>query len=157
PSSVVDLSGLQGPLGIVQPGPNSFYAGTGATILIPNVTALDQANLTIIGSGQISTAQLTGLTRSQVVIDGATTTFLGVTDTTGSSFQYRNGGSGLFQPTADLMVSGVFPPATALANQPVQMIWEVTNIGTALTNGSWVDALLLSTDGLPGNDLFVGS
>ena len=32
-------------------------------------------------------------------------------------------------------------PASVVANQPVQMSWEVRNLGTALTNGVWSDGV----------------
>lgn len=156
PNSLIDLSGLQGIL-TVQTSSQSFFVGAGATILIPNVTGLDKTSLTIVDTGQIATGQLTSLTSCDVTINDAVIAFLALTDITGTTFEYLNGGDAVFQPQSDLTVTGVFSPATAIASQPVQVIWELSNIGTSLTNGSWLDGVLLSADTLPGNDIFIGS
>ncbi len=154
--SLVDLSGLSGVLSNTQAGQTLFNVSAGGTVLLPNVTGLDQVTLAIQGTGSFPTAQLTSLTRSTVSIDGTTVMFLGLTDITGTTFQYLNGGAAVFQPPADFVVSQILVPASIVANQPVQVVWEIANQGTSVTNASWSDGLYLSQDANPTNCYFLG-
>jgi hypothetical protein len=154
--SVIDLSGWNGPLANTSSATMYLTVANGGTILIPGVTALDRVTLTIRGTGIIPTTQLTALTGSSVVIDGAHVNFGALADTTGTTFDYRNGGTAVFLAPVDLVVSAVLAPGTAVANQPVPIVWEITNRGTGLTNGAWSDALFLSADAQPRNDELVG-
>ncbi len=154
--SFVDLSGLHGTLGGTQPGSTFLEVGAGGTVLIPNVTSLDDVILTIQDTGTVSTEQLTAVTRSDVTVDGTTAVFANVTDTTGSTFEYLNGGGALFQPPADLQVTAIHAPASVVAGEPFSFWWEVRNNGTGVTNGTWKDGVHLSPDAVPGNDQFIG-
>jgi hypothetical protein len=152
----VDLSGLHGVLGQSNTGRSSIDVGSGAAVLIPNVTGLNQFTLSIEGTAQIQTAQFTVLTRSTVSIDGTTVILLNLSDTTGTTFTYANGGVAVFQPPADLVITDIRAPATIIALQPMALSWEVTNLGTAVTNSTWSDAVYLSSDTAPGNDILIG-
>jgi hypothetical protein len=156
PGSLIDLSGLQGALRNATPGNAYLEAANGGWIAIPNVTQLDRYHLTVRGASQIPTAQLVALTGSTVVIDNTQLAFGALADTTGTAFSYVNGGTAQFLPPADLQVTAILPPATAIAHQPVDLIWEITNSGTAITNAAWSDALFLSSDNQPGADIPIG-
>ena len=155
-NSFVDLSSLQGVIGVSQAGQSSIEVTSGATVAIPNVTGLHQFAIDIQGSGELPTEQLTRLTQSTVTIDGTIAIFLALADTTGTTFSYLNGGAAVFQPPADLVVTDIDLPASLVANQPVQMSWEITNLGTAVTNGVWADGAYLSSDASPGSDVLIG-
>jgi ELWxxDGT repeat protein len=49
-------------------------------------------------------------------------------------------------PPADLRVASVTPPATGTPGQPAVITWSVTNVGSNPANGTWSDAVYLSTD-----------
>lgn len=155
-NSVVDLSGLQGPLALTQAGQAALEVRSGGTILIPNVTALDQYALTIRDTGAINTEQLTAMTRSTVTLDNTIGVFPALTDTTGTTFSYLNGGSGVFQPPADLVISAISAPPAVVAGQPFAIAWQITNRGTSITNGSWSDGFYLSAGAVRGDDYFLG-
>ena len=49
-------------------------------------------------------------------------------------------------PAADLSVASFIAPLTAIAGQPINIIWSVKNHGAGNANGSWKDDLFLSPD-----------
>ena len=153
--SVIDLSGWVGTLSGTTSTATYLEVHSGASLLIPNVTALARIGLTVQGTGQIPTAQLVSLTHSQVTIDGAQLSFGSLSDTTGTTFAYLNKGSASFPTPVDLTVTRILPPATAVANQPVPIIWELTNIGITLNGGSWSDSLFVCSDPTGGGSRLI--
>ena len=128
--STVNLPALQGNLITSTAARSYLEVRNGGAVLIPNVTGLDKFQVTIRGTGTIPMAQMTSIRNSDVLIDGAAVIFSALSDTTGTQFEYLNGGTGVFQPPADLIVSAIFVPQTVVANQPFQAVWEIRNIGT---------------------------
>ena len=57
----------------------------------------------------------------------------------------------------DLVVSNITVPLTAMVGEQIQVTWTVTNTGTEIVNGSWVDRVLLSRDNSLGDDTFLTS
>lgn len=155
--STVSLPGLVGVLVNASRGAAYLEARNGGAVLIPNVTGIDKFTVTLRGTGHIPTAQWTSIRNSNVLIDGKNVIFSGLSDTSGTRFEYENGGTAIFQPPADLIVQSIFVPSTLIANQPFQAIWEIRNVGTAVTNGSWSDLLFLSLDPAIGGDNFLGT
>ena len=154
--SLIDLSGLTGVLANDHPDESTLEVRPGASVSLPNVTGLDRCNLVIRGTGFIPTAQIQSLTGCDVTIDGARVAFPNLVDTTGTKFTYLNGGSSAFQPAADFVVTDLRVPAETVAGQPVALIWEIANQGTAVTNGSWSDALYLRADAVADGDRLIG-
>src|SRR5439155_1054307 len=64
-------------------------------------------------------------------------------------------------PIADLQVTQVTAPTTALAGRALTVSWTVTNIGQGSTNADyWSDDLWLSTNaaiGTGGTDIYLGT
>jgi len=89
PSSLVDLTSLSG---LWSPGPSGYRisvsASDGGTVAIPNVTALDQADLNISGSGNLPTAQLRSFTGGSLTLTSRTNGFTGLTNFNGSISAY---------------------------------------------------------------------
>ncbi len=154
--SLVDLPGLRGTLANGPRGGAYLEARTGGTVLIPNVTGIHNYNVTVRNTGRMSTTQLTSLTASEVLVDGTQLTFAALSDTTGTTFKYENGGTAVFQPPTDLTITDLRAPTTVVANEPVEVSWQITNQGTSVTNAAWSDALFLSTDAKIGDDLLLG-
>jgi hypothetical protein len=149
--SLIDLSAMTGTLG--QMARRSYVeVRDGASILLPNVTAMENVRLIIRRTGSVPTSQLERVTGSTVIIDAARVNFGSLAETTGTTFEYLNGGTVVFALAVDLAVSAIQAPATAIANQPVEVSWQIANIGAALENGAWTDALFLSQDAVAGND-----
>jgi len=78
--SVVNFSGLSGRWRSPGNSALSLQAQTGASILIPNVTQLENASLEVDNTGVIPTAQLNLLTNCTLTVDGATPNFTGLTN-----------------------------------------------------------------------------
>lgn len=156
PGSVVDLSGWIGALNNTSQGTTALETRSGGTILIPNVTSMERVTLIIRGTGSIPTDQLTALKQSRVTVDAATVSFSALGDTTGTTFEYLNGGSATFPRPVDLVVTDIRAPPVVPAHQPVEVVWEIANRGSALTNGVWSDALFLSADNVAGGDELIG-
>ena len=154
--SLVDLSGWTGALSNTSPGTTALEVRSGGTVLIPNVTAMERVSLTLRGTGVMPTDQLTALRQSRVTVDGTSVSFAALGDTTGTTFEYLNGGTATFPRPVDLVITDIRAPAVAPAHQPVEVIWEITNRGSALTNGVWSDALFLSPDPTAGSDELIG-
>ena len=55
-------------------------------------------------------------------------------------------------PYADLAVSAITAPATAMPGATVTVSWTVTNVGTATVTGPWSERISLSSDGAVGDD-----
>lgn len=154
--STIDLSGWTGTLANATPGTAYLTVEEGASILLPQVTTIDHFILRIRGTGSMTTAQLLGLTHSQVTIDAATVEFGALQDTTGTTFEYLNGGTAVFREPVDLLVRDLRAPAVVRARQPFEVSWEIVNQGTPLAASAWSDALVLSADAVPGEDRWVG-
>ncbi len=155
--SVIDLSGWAGPLVAPPGGGVSLEARDGGAVAIPGLTALDNASLVLRRSGTITTARLVSITRSRVFVDAATVAFGTLTDTTGTVFEYINGGTASFPNPADLVVAAIRAPAAVVAPQAVDVVWEIANRGTPVETTSWSDAVYLSSDAVPGGDIFLGT
>jgi hypothetical protein len=84
--SRIDLSGLSG----LWRGYNSISASEGGSVLIPNVTALDNINLYVSGDAMVNLAQLTSLEGGFVTLSSRTNDFPAVTNLNGSSFQLHD-------------------------------------------------------------------
>lgn len=67
--SVVDLPGLNGLLGNPKAGGAYIEGRNGGSVLIPNVTALDNINLTLRGAALTPTAQLTSFSDAELHLD----------------------------------------------------------------------------------------
>jgi len=78
--SVVDLSGLTGRWTSTADHELSLSAATGGSILIPNVTQLENASLEVDDTGTISTAQLNLLTNCDLTVRGAAPNFMNLTN-----------------------------------------------------------------------------
>jgi CHASE3 domain sensor protein len=91
-ASVVDLSGLTGKYTCQGNYEAQFKAQDGATVLIPNITQLENATLHLRNTGAVSTAQLTLLTNVSVRADNATPDFNRVTNINDTSVYAYNGG-----------------------------------------------------------------
>ncbi|MBN2021930.1 MAG: Ig-like domain-containing protein [Pirellulales bacterium] len=59
-------------------------------------------------------------------------------------------------PLPDLVVGDVVAPAVATPGTEVSVSWSVANQGTQPAEGTWVEAVYLSTDAAPGGDLLLG-
>ncbi|MCR9293420.1 MAG: PKD domain-containing protein [bacterium] len=61
-------------------------------------------------------------------------------------------------PVADLVISSLSGPSSAVGGQDISVTWTVENRGTNAT-GDWIDALYLSLDQVfdPSNDVLLGS
>ena len=73
--TVVNLGGLTGRWASLGSYTLILHAQTGASILIPNVTQLENAELRVDNTGTISTAQLNLLTNVMVTVDGSVPSF----------------------------------------------------------------------------------
>lgn len=60
-------------------------------------------------------------------------------------------------PLPDLAVTTVRAPATVSVGIPFPIVWGITNQGTATASGIWEESISLSTDPLPGGDLYLAS
>ncbi len=58
-------------------------------------------------------------------------------------------------PRPDLAVVDLIAPESAVAGTPVQLVWTVTNQGTAAISAPWTDSVYLSGDANVGNDRFL--
>ncbi|MFM7076357.1 MAG: hypothetical protein ACKO3G_09865, partial [Planctomycetaceae bacterium] len=94
----------------------------------------------------------------EVMVDSAGSRFEHAADGTGES---NNSAaitrSSTLAPYADLAVSAVTAPATALPGTAVTVTWTVSNVGDAATSGGWTDRIFLSDDASPGGDTFLAS
>jgi hypothetical protein len=90
--SVVDLSGLGGRWKSTASSSLSLEAQTGASILIPNVTQLENVSLRLDNTGSISTAQLNMLTNVSLTVDGSAPNFGRVTNIDDTWVYALNGG-----------------------------------------------------------------
>jgi len=87
-NSLVDLSGLNGPWA---PGPIGFsyvVAYNGATVLIPNVTAMERVTLDIRDSASVNLGQLESFTDGTISFSSRTNGLEGLTNFTGSLYAY---------------------------------------------------------------------
>lgn len=91
--SLVDLSGMAGRWGSWGNERLRLSARTGAKVLIPNVTQLENAQLNIVSNGVINTAQLNLLTNVSLSIEGAAPDFSGITNMDDTSVEVSNGGT----------------------------------------------------------------
>ncbi|WP_197480191.1 CARDB domain-containing protein, partial [Anabaena sp. 4-3] len=57
----------------------------------------------------------------------------------------------------DLVVSNIVAPVEAFSGQSIEVVWTLTNQGNAEASGTWTDNVLLSEDGVVGNDQLLGS
>jgi len=58
----------------------------------------------------------------------------------------------------DLMVSAISIPASASANLPMSVSWTVTNAGSAMATGSWIDSVYLGNNSVSlANSVLLGS
>lgn len=80
--TLIDLSGLSGVWGPSSYG--SLRAWDGATILMPNVTALNGVSLDVDGSASVNLAQLTSITAGSITLRSRTNDLPGLTNFTGS-------------------------------------------------------------------------
>ena len=144
------LSGWIGALNNTSQGTAYVEARSGGTVLIPNVTSMHRVSLTIRGAGVIPTGQLTALTQSQVTVDGAPSRSVHSPIRREPPSSISTGGQRCFraQWTSWSPISARPPPPRRIS--PVEVVWEVTNRGIALTNGVWSDALFLSADNAVG-------
>lgn len=79
--SLIDLSGLSG----VWRGSGGVTAGSGSTVLMPNVTALDGVSLNVSGSASVNLAQLTSIiTSGTIILSSRTNDLTGLTNFSGS-------------------------------------------------------------------------
>ena len=90
--TVVDLSGMTGRWASLGSYTLILHAQTGASILIPNVTQLENAELRVDNTGTISTAQLNLLTNVMVTVDGSAPNFGQVTNIDDTDIYALNGG-----------------------------------------------------------------
>jgi len=90
--TVVDLSGMTGRWASLGSYTLILHAQTGASILIPNVTQLENAELRVDNTGTISTAQLNLLTNVMVAVDGSAPNFGQVTNIDDTDIYALNGG-----------------------------------------------------------------
>jgi hypothetical protein len=90
PGSTVDLPALQGRLANTQPGTASFQVRRGGAVLMPNVTALDNIDLIVRGTGQIPVQQFTAITAAEVTFDGNTNDFPALLNIAGSNVTLEN-------------------------------------------------------------------
>src|SRR6266850_4441297 len=58
---------------------------------------------------------------------------------------------------ANLAVTDIAAPASALSGRSIELSWTVANSGTAAASGGWSDQIFLSSDANPGGDTFLGS
>ncbi len=58
-------------------------------------------------------------------------------------------------PRPDLAVVDLAGPGSAIAGMPVELVWTVTNQGTAAVSVPWTDSIYLSGDTNVGNDQFL--
>lgn len=89
-NSLIDLSGFSG---LWTPGfsggySSSLSANDGGTVLIPNVTALEQVDLYISGSANVNIAQLHSITGGTLTLASRTNGFNGLTNFSGSLSAY---------------------------------------------------------------------
>ncbi len=57
---------------------------------------------------------------------------------------------------ADLVVSSLTAPASALTNSSVNVAWTIANNGYATAQGTWTERVYVSKDNLVGNDTLAG-
>jgi uncharacterized protein (DUF697 family) len=60
-------------------------------------------------------------------------------------------------PLPDLAVHDIIAPSTGVAGQTVQLVYVVTNRGTATATGPWSDHIYLSSDTTIGSDYSLGN
>ncbi len=154
--SLVDLSGWRGGYATPLGASTAIETRSGGSIAIPGMTALDRVTLHIRGPGTVSTAQLNSLTHSTVTIDGVAAQFGILSDTTGTTFEYLNGGTAVFPRPADFIVSDIRAPATVDAPRAAALEWEITNRGSPVEQGVWSDSVYLSSDATVGGDVLLG-
>lgn len=154
--SVVDLSGWRGPYATPDGAYSAIEVRSGGSIALPGMTALDRVELILRGPGGVTTGQFTAITRSRVTVDGTAVAFGALSNTTGTTFDYRNGGTATFPRPADLTVAVLSAPATVDAPQATPVVWEITNQGSPVENATWSDTVFLSADATPGDDLRLG-
>ncbi len=162
PGSIVDLSGLSGRCGSAGDFEFNLKAQSGASILIPNVTQLDGASLSIADPGSVSTAQLKVLTNVTLTIDAAEPNFGGVTNVDDTSIYALNGGVARLTNVTHCLMNGyttswqadgagsrvdVSEITTLAVGKNSRLYLEVYNGGlldlhrlTTKTNALWVDA-----------------
>ncbi|MBI5388491.1 MAG: hypothetical protein HZA90_27820 [Verrucomicrobia bacterium] len=154
--SLVDLSGLQNRWSESPTSTWDLHASDGGVILLPNITELNRADLSIADTGVIAFGPLHALTQSAVRVDGTTVALTNLVNTLGTTFTYQNGGQIVFPPAVDLVVPEVQGPSAVVAGQLIELSWTVRNEGTNPASGSRADAVYLSTDRAVGNDVFLG-
>jgi hypothetical protein len=60
-------------------------------------------------------------------------------------------------PLPDLAVTEVKAPLVGVPGQPVELVWSITNQGSAAAAGQWVETVYVSADDQIGGDLSVAS
>jgi hypothetical protein len=91
--SVVNLSAFKGTLSGTQLlVPLSINASYDGAILMPDVTALERVELSIVGEVQLPLANWGAITSSRVFVQSGTNDFGGLTNVLGTSFSAYNGG-----------------------------------------------------------------
>jgi hypothetical protein len=90
--SVVDLSGLTGRWASRGNHPISLEVKADASVLIPNVTELENGTLIVHNTGKITTSQLTLMTNVDLTVDGATPDFGRVANINDCAVYAQNGG-----------------------------------------------------------------
>ncbi|MDO8268888.1 MAG: CARDB domain-containing protein, partial [Moraxellaceae bacterium] len=103
-------------------------------------------------------------------LNGAGNLLITVTADIGNALhEYNAGGSGETNNSADLgVVSALAPypnltltdivaPTNALAGRTMALSWTATNTGDGAVAGNWYDQVFLSSDGVVGGDIYLGT
>jgi hypothetical protein len=91
PGSVVDITAMTTFNDTNGNATSSIRALDGGTVLMPNLADLNAVNLTLDGTGTLSTNQIQFYNNGSVTATGVTADFSGATDVSGSSFDVTGG------------------------------------------------------------------
>ena len=118
---------------------------------------LPGATLGLVGYGKNSTAGSNGDARISFTASSSGTYYLDVSAPGNTGSYVLIGSSAPKTGTADLAVTSIRAPASAIAGRSITISWTDTNLGDLAATGPWVDQVLVASDATGDNAQLVGS
>ncbi len=119
---------------------------------------LPGATFSLVGTGKTATAGSSGDARISYTASSSGTYYFDVSAGATSTGSYTLVGSSALQPgTADLAVSSINSPTSAVGGKPITISWTDTNFGDLAAKGPWVDQVFFASDAAGDNAQLVGS
>lgn len=142
PGSAVNLSAFKGTLSGTQLlGPLYINASYDGAILMPDVTALDRVDLSIVGDVQLPLANWGAITSSRVSVQSGTNDFGNLTNVLGTSFYVGSAGKLWLTNLTTLFVTNGTVYLQAYYQESGIYLPNVTNIVIDPGSGLYVDAV----------------